>query len=762
MFDASSTNSNESSPSLRHLWLSSLLVALLAAIPASAAAQGLPSADELEESEPEETEESSEADEAAADGAESDESGESEESTDAEQAAEGEDGEPSEKSADAEDAKKSETTEEDGKTVTTTEEEDGTTTTKTVERTMVEDESGKKVDAGLNLEGARGFQHMASADPGKTPTYSISFLGEIVSGNDLIRANDEQSYLAGNLLLQASFLEYFSANLGIAASNSVNTFGRPQSMLAQGDLHLGVRGHYEAKDGYHVAVDVTTYFPSSFESSGIGFDGTSVRPRMLFTVDFAEALGPVFGDKPLDLISHFNFGYRFDNTNNLLPEGISPTRVERFAYGLSAYDYLEFGLGVEYRFPYVSPFASWNFDVPLSGDAGACPETSPLDCVSEAGFGSFPNVLTIGAKAEPVDNLGLTAGLDFGLTNQDAAGVPVTPPWTLVLGATWQVDPEPKIERIKTTIESEKIVEKDPPRGHLIGTVVNAESGEAVGGAIIQYKSLNGETPQATNTTGDFRSYGIPPGKEVTLTVTHPDYKSNQVTKVVEKPEEYEVEVKLEPVAKMGIIGGTVIDQDGNPIEGANVTLTGPQTKNVTTGATGKFQEKMREGAYTIAVKKEEYLTGGRDADVKGDKEVQVEITLKPEPKEKLVEVKEDRIQINERVYFETGKAKILPRSFNVLDQVASVLLENPRIEKIRVEGHTDDVGADDYNLELSQDRAESVRTYLIEQGISPERLVAKGFGESQPLVPNTSKRNRSLNRRVEFKIVDQGTTNEQ
>ena len=756
MFDASGTNSNESGPSSRQLWLSCVLVALLAALPATAVAQGLPSADELEESEPEATEEEpAESAEDESGAAEEADAAEGSEETDAPAEEGGEEDASSEEDAEAKD---SETVEKDGKTVTTTEEEDGTTTTKTVEREMVEDASGKRVDAGLNTEGVRGFQHMASANPGKAPTYSVAFLGEILSGSGLVRANDEQSYLAGNLLLQASFLKYFSANLGLSASNSVNTFGRPQSMLAQGDMHLGVRGHYEAKDGYHVALDVTTYFPSSFESSGLGFEGTSVRPRMLFTVDFAEALGPVFGEKPLDLITHFNFGYRFDNTNNLLPDEITPTRVERFAYGLSAYDYMEFGLGVEYRLPYVSPFFSWRFDVPVNGDAGACPETSPLDCVNEAGFGSFPNILSLGAKAEPVDNLGLTAGLDLGLTNEDVAGVPVTAPWTLILGASWKVDPEPKIERVKTTIEKEKIVEKDPPRGHLIGTVVNAESGEAIGGAIIQYKSLNGETPQATNTTGDFRSYGIAPGKEVTLTVTHPDYKSNKVTKVVEKPEEYEVEVKLEPVAKMGIIGGTVINQDGDPIEGASVKLTGPKTRSVTTSATGKFDEKMREGEYTIAVTKEGFLTGGRDVEVRGDKEVQVEITLKPEPEEKLVEVKEDRIQINERVYFETGKAKILPRSFNVLDQVASVLLENPRIEKIRVEGHTDDVGADDYNLELSQDRASSVRTYLIEQGISPERLVAKGFGEQKPLVPNTSKRNRSLNRRVEFKIVDQGS----
>ena len=256
---------------------------------------------------------------------------------------------------------------------------------------------------------------------------------------------------------------------------------------------------------------------------------------------------------------------------------------------------------------------------------------------------------------------------------------------------------------------------------------------------------------------GEFRSYGFEPGKKIALEVTHPDYKPAKAEQSLEAEGKVEMAINLKPIPKKGTVGGVVIDQDGEPIPNAQVSLTSKKTVEVTTGPEGQFKKEVSAGPVTVAASADGYLTGGRDVEVASDKEIQLEITLKPEPKEKLVEVKEDRINIKQKVFFETGKAKILPRSFDVLNQVASVLLETPRIKTLRVEGHTDDVGAADYNKELSQDRAASVRKYLIEQGISPERVDAKGFGETQPLVPNTNKQTRSLNRRVEFRIVDQG-----
>ncbi len=112
-------------------------------------------------------------------------------------------------------------------------------------------------------------------------------------------------------------------------------------------------------------------------------------------------------------------------------------------------------------------------------------------------------------------------------------------------------------------------------------------------------------------------------------------------------------------------------------------------------------------------------------------------------------------IKILDKVFFASGKAKIKKKSFNLLDQVASILKANPQINKIRVEGHTDDRGKDASNLKLSQARAESVVKYLVEKGLPESRLIAKGYGEVRPIASNKSRSGRASNRRVEFNIVE-------
>lgn len=105
-------------------------------------------------------------------------------------------------------------------------------------------------------------------------------------------------------------------------------------------------------------------------------------------------------------------------------------------------------------------------------------------------------------------------------------------------------------------------------------------------------------------------------------------------------------------------------------------------------------------------------------------------------------------------VQFETGKANLLKTSNTILDQVAAQLLAHPEVSLVRVEGHTDNVGKPALNLRLSQARAETVRLYLIKHGIAKERLVAQGYGMTQPIADNQTAAGRATNRRVAFTIL--------
>jgi outer membrane protein OmpA-like peptidoglycan-associated protein len=104
-------------------------------------------------------------------------------------------------------------------------------------------------------------------------------------------------------------------------------------------------------------------------------------------------------------------------------------------------------------------------------------------------------------------------------------------------------------------------------------------------------------------------------------------------------------------------------------------------------------------------------------------------------------------------VYFDFDKYDLRPESFVELNRVVDFLNEHPSI-KIEMSAHTDSYGSDEYNFKLSDNRAASVRTYLLSKGIAEDRVVSKGYGETKPQVDNDTDEHRQINRRVEFKIL--------
>jgi OOP family OmpA-OmpF porin len=101
---------------------------------------------------------------------------------------------------------------------------------------------------------------------------------------------------------------------------------------------------------------------------------------------------------------------------------------------------------------------------------------------------------------------------------------------------------------------------------------------------------------------------------------------------------------------------------------------------------------------------------------------------------------------------FANGSSELTPESHAVLDLIVAGLAGQPAM-RLQIVGHTDDVGAEAYNLQLSQDRAAAVLAYLAEHGIATDRLSSTGEGEGQPVADNASAEGRALNRRVEFRV---------
>lgn len=180
---------------------------------------------------------------------------------------------------------------------------------------------------------------------------------------------------------------------------------------------------------------------------------------------------------------------------------------------------------------------------------------------------------------------------------------------------------------------------------------------------------------------------------------------------------------------------------------------------NATTDADGEFLVVLPLGKdYALNVSKEKYLFHSENFNL-------VENTSKTEPyllKIRLIPISTTPVAspskgkpvVLRNVFFETASAALRPESKEELDRLKQLLVENPGL-KIRINGHTDNVGVEQDNLILSEKRAKAVYDYLIEQGIAKERITYKGFGESQPMDTNDTAAGRQNNRRTEFEIMD-------
>ncbi len=211
-------------------------------------------------------------------------------------------------------------------------------------------------------------------------------------------------------------------------------------------------------------------------------------------------------------------------------------------------------------------------------------------------------------------------------------------------------------------------------------------------------------------------------------------------------------EMKPEPVM---VINGKVLNKKNNqPIEaevvyedlsGLTLSLT-----SRTNSITGSYKMVLSKGIkYGISAKAEGFLPTSESIDLTQLNEYQEkEVTLYLTPIEK-----GQTITLN-NIFFETGKFDLKKESEAELNRLLEILKNNPKL-KIEISGHTDSRGNEQANLTLSQNRANAVVNYLVLNGISRDRFVAKGYGKTKPISDNETEEGRQKNRRVEFKILE-------
>jgi OmpA-OmpF porin, OOP family len=125
------------------------------------------------------------------------------------------------------------------------------------------------------------------------------------------------------------------------------------------------------------------------------------------------------------------------------------------------------------------------------------------------------------------------------------------------------------------------------------------------------------------------------------------------------------------------------------------------------------------------------------------------------EPPKSQVTVTGDRLGVPGNIVYETGKAIIKPESEPTLNALKQFMEQNKNFTRIRVEGHTDNVGKPEDNMKLSTERAMAVVNWMAEHGIPKDRLLAVGFGDTKPIADNKTEDGRAQNRRTEFHLAE-------
>jgi outer membrane protein OmpA-like peptidoglycan-associated protein len=206
-------------------------------------------------------------------------------------------------------------------------------------------------------------------------------------------------------------------------------------------------------------------------------------------------------------------------------------------------------------------------------------------------------------------------------------------------------------------------------------------------------------------------------------------------------------EVEVEKEIEKGIFTGTVSSfREETPLL-AKIEFLGTELPSIASdGVSGVFKQELSVGSYNIRVSADGYLPETFPVEIKKGETVIKNV--------KLVEkLKKETVLVLRGINFASGSAIIPPDQYPILDKVVETLRANAGV-RVEIGGHTDAVGTDAYNQGLSERRAQSVRNYLIQSGIEPARLEARGYGESQPVAPNTTREGRALNRRIEFRVL--------
>jgi outer membrane protein OmpA-like peptidoglycan-associated protein len=227
--------------------------------------------------------------------------------------------------------------------------------------------------------------------------------------------------------------------------------------------------------------------------------------------------------------------------------------------------------------------------------------------------------------------------------------------------------------------------------------------------------------------------------------------KANTRSKIIEIeiPEDHRIKFAS------NYVQGIVRDRETNvplkaSIEMIDISSNEMQSLVNSDSITGEYLIVLTQGAeYALYVNRPGYLFKSLNfnySEVKNFEPIRLDIYLD--------KVKKGSVAVLQNIFFDFNQYTLKEKSRTELEKVTRFLKENPSV-RVEIGGHTDNVGTSAYNQQLSEKRAQAVNTFLRQNGISPDRLIAKGYGQERPVADNKTEEGKQLNRRIEFKLIE-------
>jgi outer membrane protein OmpA-like peptidoglycan-associated protein len=409
------------------------------------------------------------------------------------------------------------------------------------------------------FRGPSGSLRVVDARPAAEQSMRMQLLLQFFAGGDFLLQGDDHLHAGGGAAFSWAVHDWVEVFAVIESFSNTNNLEFPALFQVVGDVHLGAKFGIEVNPWLSLGGDLSFAVPTNGDLD-LALDSWGIGIRANATADLRGL------ESPIPLIARLNLQYQFDNTAALaesveaaryraLDDRLPPqdeTRhllspVERFGLGVNRTDFFNIALGAELAIEavddlFIHPFLEYTVGIPANRQGYDCafvpsepgsdvPAPGEDSCLAQAGASAIPMDFAIGVRVLPVvPGFAATMALELGITgtspDEQVRELSGNFPWLFLIGVSYafdmRPDPPPPIER-REVIREVEVQDPAPPRGRIVGVVVDRETGAPVPLPIVHYPARE-VTTQRGDDQGRFVSVGFPPGEAVDLEINHPEY----------------------------------------------------------------------------------------------------------------------------------------------------------------------------------------------------------------------------------------------